>query len=225
LAIAGLRAQPSTGLPASALTKCTVGQKVSDPLGKNGVIDWSGGDFCRIRYEGGESHGWMAVDLQVIGELGRSGNAVGNASNTVGKPTANARPNTSSEQPAVLRPLTSPFVYHADPLGHFQLTATVNGAPVRFYVDTGATFVSLSLADAAAAGIDHSALAFTAKTRTANGESQAAPVMLRNVSIGEISINDVPGIVSEKLSYSLLGMSFLNRLKGFEIREGSLTIR
>ena len=54
----------ASGLPASALTKCTVGQQVLDPLGKTGVIDWSGGDFCRVKYEGGVMHGWTAASLK-----------------------------------------------------------------------------------------------------------------------------------------------------------------
>jgi aspartyl protease family protein len=80
------------------------------------------------------------------------------------------------------------------------------------------------LADAAAVGIDTGSLAFTVKTNTANGEGRAAPVILRNVSIGPVSVDDVRAIVNKRLNQSLLGMSFLNRLKGFEIREGSLTI-
>ena len=206
--------------PASALTKCTIGQQVSDPLGGNGVVVWSGADFCRVRYEGGVSHGWMAADLQAAEAPGKSGAAIGDSSSGIGQPARHG----VNEEPVILRPAGGPLVYHADSLGHFQLTATVNGAPVRFYVDTGATAVSLSLADAAAAGIDRSSLAFTVRTSTASGQSRAAPVTLRNVSIGQISINDVSGIVAENLSHSLLGMSFLNRLKGFEIREGSLII-
>jgi len=88
-----------------------------------------------------------------------------------------------------LRPAGSPLVYHADSLGHFSLQLRQRRAgPI--YVDTGATAVSLSLADAAAAGIDRSSLAFTVRTSTASGQSRAAPVTLRNVSIGQISIND-----------------------------------
>jgi aspartyl protease family protein len=124
----------------------------------------------------------------------------------------------------VLRPTAGSLVYHADRLGHFQLTATINGTPIPVIVDTGASVVSLSLADAAALGIDTGSLAFTVKTNTANGQSRAAPVILRNVSIGPISVDAVHAVVNKKLNQSLLGMSFLSRLRGFEIREGSLTI-
>jgi aspartyl protease family protein len=51
-----------------------------------------------------------------------------------------------------------------------------------------------------------------------------APVMLREVRIGQLSIENVPAAVIENLDQSLLGMSFLKRLKSFEVREGALTI-
>jgi len=180
-----------------------------------------GADFCRVRYDGGVSHGWMAADLQAAEAPGKSGAAIGDSSSGIGQPARHG----VNEEPVILRPAGGPLVYHADSIGHFQLTATVNGAPIRVIVDTGATMVSLSLADAAAVGIDPRSLAYTAKANTANGESRAAPVMLRNVSIGQISIDNVPAVVAEKLKQSLLGMSVLSRLKGFEIREGSLIIR
>src|SRR5260221_14423364 len=52
--------------PAAALTNCTVGQQVSDPLGGNGIVDWSGGGFCRVKYDGGVSHGWTAASLRAV---------------------------------------------------------------------------------------------------------------------------------------------------------------
>ena len=213
------------GSPASALTNCMVGQEVVDPLGKTGLVDWSGGDFCRVKYEGGVTHGWTASSLKAGETSGKPG--LGISSSTAVVPN---RGKTSTEAPnagvdaMVLRPAASSLVYHADRLGHFQLTATINGTPIPVVVDTGATVVSLSLADAAAVGIDTGSLAFTVKTNTANGEGRAAPVILRNVSIGPVSVDAVRAIVNKRLNQSLLGMSFLNRLKGFEIREGSLTI-
>jgi aspartyl protease family protein len=116
------------------------------------------------------------------------------------------------------------LVYHADPRGHFWVEGIVNGAPVRFMVDTGASFVALTMADAAAAGIGRGNLAFNLAVATANGQTRAAPVKLREVRVGQLSLDDVPALVQENLGISLLGMSFLKRLDGFEIHEGSLTI-
>jgi aspartyl protease family protein len=115
-------------------------------------------------------------------------------------------------------------VYRADRRGHFSLAATVNGAPLRFVVDTGASLVALTLADARAAGIGRSELVFNQLTHTANGTVSFAPVMLREIRIEQLSIDNVPAAVIENLDQSLLGMSFLKRLKSFEMREGALTI-
>jgi clan AA aspartic protease (TIGR02281 family) len=51
-----------------------------------------------------------------------------------------------------------------------------------------------------------------------------APVTLREIRIDQLSVFDVPAAVVEKLDISLLGMSFLSRLEGYEMREGKLTI-
>ena len=125
----------------------------------------------------------------------------------------------------VLRPASSrTLVYHADRRGHFSLTATVNDAPLRLVVDTGASLVALTLDDARAAGIGRSELVFNQLTHTANGTVRFAPVILREIRIGQLSIDNVPAAVIETLDQSLLGMSFLKRLKSFEVREGALII-
>ena len=61
-------------------------------------------------------------------------------------------------------------------------------------------------------------------TRTGNGAARFALVTLREIQIGQLSIGNVPAAVLENLDQSLLGMSFLTRLKSFEIRDGVLTI-
>jgi aspartyl protease family protein len=142
-------------------------------------------------------------------------------------PEPTGRSPSPSSPPAltVLRPSSNhTLVYRADRRGHFSVTAAVNGAPIRFVVDTGASLVALTLDDARAAGISHSELVFNQITQTANGRIHFAPVMLREVRIEQLSIENVPAAVIENLDQSLLGMSFLRRLKSFEMREGTLTI-
>ena len=97
-------------------------------------------------------------------------------------------------------------------------------APIRAVVDIGASLVALTVEDAQAAGINRSELLFNRITRTANGAARFAPVTLRVIRIGQISIDNVPAAVIENLGQSLPGMSFLTRLKSFEIHEGTLTI-
>jgi aspartyl protease family protein len=126
----------------------------------------------------------------------------------------------SPAQPVAGNALT----YHADRHGQFWVDAVVNGASVRFMVDTGAYMVTLIPTDAAAVGIGRSTLDYSITMSTANGQARAAPVRLRELRIGQLAINDVPALVTENLRASLLGMSFLKRLQRFEIGEGVLTI-
>ena len=116
------------------------------------------------------------------------------------------------------------LTFRANREGHVELDAAVNGAPVHFLVDTGATMVVLSMRDAAAAGISRSSLDFSVRTQTANGIGRAAPVTLRELRVGQFSAIDVPAAVVENLRISLLGQAFLKRLDSYEMRDGALTL-
>lgn len=101
--------------------------------------------------------------------------------------------------------------------GHFYIRAEVNGAPIRFLVDTGATKTVLGPKDAARAGIDPARLSFTEPARTANGIVWGAPVTLSRVTIGPVRFRDVKASVNGvALSTSLLGISTLNLFKGWK---------
>jgi aspartyl protease family protein len=100
----------------------------------------------------------------------------------------------------------------ADPRGHFVSEGSINGHPMRFLVDTGATTISLPAADAVRMGIDYRK-GIPARTRTAGGVVPAYRVTLASVRLGDIEVTNVEGIVIEDgLDIALLGMSFLNRL-------------
>jgi aspartyl protease family protein len=116
------------------------------------------------------------------------------------------------------------LVFHANPQGHVVLDAYVNGAPVKFLVDTGATTVTLTLRDAAAAGLSRNDLVFSQRTMTANGVGSVAPVRLRELRIDQLVVDDVAAAVDENLFVSLLGQSFLTRLDGYEMKNGVLTL-
>lgn len=110
--------------------------------------------------------------------------------------------------------------------GHFIVEADVDGTPIRFLVDTGATDVVLSPGDARRLGFDLSSLAFTRRYRTANGLVMGAPVSLRQISLGPIIMTNVRASVNQAgMSHSLLGMSFLGRLSGYEVSDQTLTLR
>ncbi|HSU76636.1 MAG TPA: TIGR02281 family clan AA aspartic protease [Burkholderiales bacterium] len=100
----------------------------------------------------------------------------------------------------------------ADPRGHFFADAAVNGIPMRFVIDTGATAVALSAADASRLGIDwHNGARRT--MQTANGATTGYLVKLDKVRVGSIELHDVDGVVLEQgMGVGLLGMTFLNRV-------------
>ncbi len=109
--------------------------------------------------------------------------------------------------------------------GHYGLVADVNGVPIRFVVDTGASQIVLSREDARRAGIDVEALAYIGRARTANGEVRTAPVRLERLAIGPIVDEDVAAVVNEgDLDQSLLGMSYLQRFSSIEITAGKLVL-
>jgi len=112
----------------------------------------------------------------------------------------------------------------AGPDGHVYTEAAVNGAPIRMIVDTGATDVVLTMADAAKAGFSAGQLSFSGRSKTANGVTRVAPVTLRDVRIGQLEIGDVRASVVEHLDISLLGQTFLRRLESYEMRDGVLTL-
>ncbi|MBC8242698.1 MAG: TIGR02281 family clan AA aspartic protease [Rhodospirillales bacterium] len=110
--------------------------------------------------------------------------------------------------------------------GHFIVEAKVDGVPIRFLVDTGASDVVLSPADAKRLGFDFKALRFDKVYRTANGQVMGAPVRLRTIDVGPIQVRDVRASVNgAAMNRSLLGMSFLDRLTSYEVRDGRLTLR
>jgi len=109
--------------------------------------------------------------------------------------------------------------------GHFYLTLEVNGTPVRFVVDTGATELVLSAEDAARVGITPEALVFSGRAFTANGPVDTAPVRLATVALGGVVDEGVRAVVnSGDLSESLLGMSYLRRFDRIEISGGQLVL-
>lgn len=125
----------------------------------------------------------------------------------------------------VMRPQTiNRLAFHADALGHIVLSARANGAPLKFLVDTGATLVSLSTEDASAAGLKRSELTFDQVVYTGNGPVHAAFAQLREVRIGDLEVDNVSVAVIDNLKQSVLGMSFLRRLKEFDLRDGVLTL-
>lgn len=125
------------------------------------------------------------------------------------------------DQSASRRSMTIP----ASRNGHYELDARVNGKPVRFVVDTGATNIVLRREDAERVGLhvrDHN---FTERTQTANGVIRNAPVVLRDLRVGSLTVRNIEASVNGgRLHQSLLGMDFLRRLNGYEVADDKLIL-
>lgn len=115
----------------------------------------------------------------------------------------------------------------ADGSGHFITSADINGTSVRVLVDTGATAVALSYEDAQNVGLRPSSLDYNVPVSTANGIAQAAHVTLDRVTIDNVEVEDVEGLVLPEgaLEGTLLGMSFLSRLATFRVEDGTLYLK
>jgi clan AA aspartic protease (TIGR02281 family) len=117
-------------------------------------------------------------------------------------------------------------VIEAGPGGHYVIEAAVNGAPVTFLVDTGASDIVLTLEDARRIGLQPSTLEYTQRFATANGEVRGAPVVLRELRVGQLRLFDVEASVNQApLGISLLGMDFLEQLSSYEVARGRLILR
>lgn len=110
--------------------------------------------------------------------------------------------------------------------GHYAAEAEVNGRHISLMVDTGASLVVLTYEDAERAGVFVGDGDFTAKSRTANGIARNALVTLDEVCVESVCVNDVKALVAEpgRLHVSLLGMTFLGRLRRVDMQSGRLTL-
>jgi aspartyl protease family protein len=124
------------------------------------------------------------------------------------------------------------FLYAATELragngGHFFAQAQINGNKVKIVIDTGASAVAMPYEDAEQAGLKPRLLDFSLPVATANGMVNAAEVTLKKVEINGVKVTDVRAMVLPKgaLNITLVGMSFLSKLRGFSIEDGVLKIK
>lgn len=110
--------------------------------------------------------------------------------------------------------------------GQFWTDARVNSSHIRFLVDTGASVIALTPTDARKAGFNPKVLEYTAPINTAAGQIMAAPITLKFVSVGNVSVRNVRAvIIPQGLTHSLLGMSFLGELQRVEATKETLILR
>ena len=110
--------------------------------------------------------------------------------------------------------------------GGFYVMGKVNGSPVRFVVDTGATQIVLSPADARRAGLATAGLTYSNPSETANGVGYGAAAKIERLDVGPVHLADVPVTINrEPMSVSLLGMPFLDHFASIEVRGDRLFLR
>jgi aspartyl protease family protein len=129
-----------------------------------------------------------------------------------------------SDEPAPMPMLARVIEIRAGSHGHYVTTAAIEHVPVTVLVDTGASKVALSYEDAERIGLNPFALHFDQPVATANGVVEAAVVRLRRIEIDNVVVHDVDAMVLPQgaMRGTLLGMSFLNRLSGFRMSDGTL---
>ena len=110
--------------------------------------------------------------------------------------------------------------------GRFGARARVEGTPVHFLIDPGATTVMLTSSDAISAGIRVGSADYTTAIATAGGVTKAASVRIKSIKIGPLVVNNIEALVAQpgSLSESLLGMNFIQRLESFEMTNRHVTL-
>lgn len=137
-------------------------------------------------------------------------------------PVAN-KPTTVSTSPA---PSGRKVEIEVDDRGHYVGDFKINGRKVEAMIDTGATAVAFNLSTARRLGLQVKPSDMKNTVNTANGQARATLVMVDRMEIGRITIQNVEALVLEDqaLSGTLIGMTFLNRLKKFEVNGGTLLL-
>lgn len=132
----------------------------------------------------------------------------------------------SSEKTSGPRTLST-LAVAADYRGHYIVHPTVENYRVKMMVDTGASIVALTAADARALGIKRDASTRKMMLSTANGAVVGFQTLLREIRLGDIVVRNVEAVVLPEgaLSMSLLGNSFLGKLRGYEVQTGRMVLR
>lgn len=115
-----------------------------------------------------------------------------------------------------------PITLRRNRSGHYEAPGQINGEPVDFLLDTGATYVAIPSHMAETLGLTPGRVAWF---NTANGRVEGALTQLDEVSLGGIRIENVQGSLSPGMHDDkvLLGMSFLNLLD-IEIQGGEMRL-
>ena len=237
-----LRPESALGLPASAMDLSKVAlllclAALSSVLGLLSPR-WSASRVAAVWGSVLAAVVTISVNMNTLTDAALHGVASGNARQDIRVGTGNVRlrhsimperddalPLPGSTEANVLL-MAAQTEIRASQGGHFITTADIDYTPIRVLIDTGATLVAMSYADADKAGLHPFSLDYSVPVSTANGVVKAAPATLKRVEVDNIVVYDVKALVLPKGAFNgtLLGMSFLSRLSSFGIRDGVLTL-
>ena len=111
--------------------------------------------------------------------------------------------------------------------GEFAVRARINNVQAPMLVDTGATSVVLTYETAKVIGLPLELLEYNVELETASGRTRAARLTLDRLAVGSVVERSVPALVVPRgqAKNNLLGLSFLDRLESWEVRNDRMTIR
>ncbi len=147
-------------------------------------------------------------------------NSVSSETSSSKRPSFESRRSQSAEQPS-----PDAIQLTRESNGHFYADVQINGMPVHILVDTGASGIALSRADAQRAGIMTSAAMFQVIGQGANGDVHGEEVRLDRVTLGAKTVEGMPAVVLDAGDQSLLGQSFLSEFDTVEIRGDTMLLR
>jgi aspartyl protease family protein len=109
--------------------------------------------------------------------------------------------------------------------GHFSVLAFVNGKPVTFMVDSGASVTSISSEVASEIGLEVDRSSYPVILSTANGSAKAWRANIKSIRVENITLNDHAIMVSDTLgNINLLGMNFLNELSSWRVERDTMVL-
>tara|TARA_Y100000590_G_scaffold464389_1_gene633714 strand:- start:1092 stop:1820 length:729 start_codon:yes stop_codon:yes gene_type:complete len=118
------------------------------------------------------------------------------------------------------------IILSTDERGHFNVIGKVNGKRIKFLIDTGATGIVLSSRHARRIGINVDALNYDIPMQTANGITKSASYKIQSLTIGHITLNNLSVYINQSnMEASLLGMTFLNKLKSFRVEGRNMILK
>ncbi|SFS06140.1 retropepsin-like aspartic protease family protein [Sphingomonas jatrophae] len=136
-------------------------------------------------------------------------------------PQRRPAPRAAPAAPAEL----APTVLQRADNGHFYAVAEVGGTPIKFMVDTGATGIALSMADARLIGLKVNPDRFEVVGRGASGAVRGQMLPLKTVDLDGRKVEGLSAMVADGLGVSLLGQSYLRHMRSVEIRGDEMTLR